>query len=352
MKPIRYISIIAILLSINSVFGQRNPLELKDISISRHKSSIDYYRLAEKPLDGNYKTYNVRLDVPAGWTPQMKKAMEDNFFIEGFEKVEGDVADLSIISTVDEFAIGKDSMYASSEKDRYGKIEKVVSVIRVPYSYNYMTLLVNNIKNDTLYVGRRRNEDNYKFVAEDKDEDFNLGFTYSKRKEIYANLPQLVEKEKMKTIAGFSIYYSSRWTIDYGSRKTTEEISFYRIKDSKHYETYFFAAQLHKFGGLPASRTMPATENDRVKFFIDYNLNLIDKYKNSTPKAYAKISALSNYNVALIYYWFDNFDTCEHYISEGLKSGELKSDFEKLRKNIEKAKESLVKNKKKYRSER
>jgi len=330
-----YILILLSVILSSSLIAQPNPMEIKDISIAKEKVRISFYEHADEPLGEEYKTYNVFVETPSDWNDEMHKAALKSCFIEGFEEVGGE-ADLSIILQVAGFTLGKDTVFTSRVKDKNGNISQYESIIEVPYKLKYTTKLINNHTGQPLY--NHTQNDNGKWRSKTiKDTPLT---NFSELSRVQRSLPQQMKEFTLEKAESLAL--GSRWSAQYGSRYVMSDTEYARIKESKHYETYYFLAELQKFD----------TRRSDKKDFIDYNLNLVDKYKNALPKVQTKIKAIAYYNLANVYYWDDEFATAREYIAKGLETGELKSEFNRISKDCDKYEKKLRMNNKASRKER
>lgn len=309
-----------------ALVAQPNPMEFKDVSITKHALRVSYYEHADEPLGESYQTYNVFLTTPSDWNEVMNENAFKSCFIQGFERIDEEDTDLSIILQVQEFSFGKDTVYTNHVKGKDGNISEYTSIIRVPYLLRYTVQLLDN-KTDKLLYDKKETEKGEWKSGEIRDKPARRLENLSAARLDLQNLLEVFMEKK----AGMLVP-SNSWSAKYGTRNIVGETEYVRLKESKHYETYYFLAEIEKYdsGGMNKEE-----REAKIRGFIDYNLHLIEKYKDAMPKAYAKIRAMSYYNLANVYYWQDNFAMAREYIAKGLEAGELKSDFNRLSKDCD-----------------
>ena len=351
MKTIHYIALLVSLLASCQIFAQNNPLEMNKVALTKNKTTkVNYIRHPEQPLGQNHNTYNIRVVAPPNLSEDMIQHLENAMSISGYERVNTPNADLTLLLTINRFLIETPKVTMVDERNKKGDIIEHNTTVTIPYRLYIQGAVVDNSTNKVIASSNVSKTRDSSFIYSAKDEP-NRRRRFPNRDMLLHDAPNMAVDELMNATTGFLLEMSDKWDQLYGTKEVETIVMLLRPKDDKYEETHNMKYELAKLGNLPDLRVVDPKIIDEVGGFIRYNISLKESVQDYKPKAKAKLLAMTNYNLAVIYYWFDDFDTSEFYIKEGLKTGEEKSPLNSLQKEIRKTKELLYKNRKSNRSQ-
>lgn len=314
------------------------------VDLDRFHFTVQYRNMPNKQLNKDYNTYNLVF----GGSPTSKNfMMEDDMalaiYIHGWKKVNSN-GHLSIKTNFGDFMIKSSNINERKEevKDKDGKV--------TGYKYYYSTVVVYNFPISYMVIDNKGpvllNEtvsSSDKTWTSDEYGSYRMASDYfnNNRHIIRSNLARTNMQQALTSISNSLNYY-------YGYPPANNPTKLWILDNKKHPEYDLMQVQWKTFKEVAARVTYETvSEEDRKTLLsvIAYFDGLKTKYATS-DKTDKKMRYAAFFNNAMIYMWFlDNFDAAIKE-AEGLIANDFDTgDGKDLRKDAEKFKENMKKNK-------
>lgn len=317
----------------------------QNVTIDKESAPVRYYRMPDKPLDPSFTTYSRDIVAYGGdliKSGMTQSALEDEYLeLQGYEDVtqHGDVHIEATVSNFTVFSERRDSRQKKS-KDKDGK-EVVTTVYWMEVKYALpISLTVTDRKGrvlDDRFIFTLTDQRTYSTPTHKSISDLD-SYWRSNR------VRQLSDLHKTMLTDGFKkIYDAINYTFGY-MRITNEHARFETIGKKKHleYEKYQNAVETIKRG---FELMDPDKSLDPVKKAIAPALTFYQDQEKVYPerdKELSKIKHICLYNLALAYFWVEEFDKATQFAQATLRLDEKDRDTKRLLEEIEEVKASLT----------
>ncbi len=324
----------------------------QNVTIDREPVPVKYYRMPDEPLDASYKTYSTEVVAYSGDLIRSGitvASLESEYLtLDGYTKDQHD-GDVSLQATVSDFTVFSErrEFRQSKSKDKAGK--EVITThywIEVKYALPVSMTVRDRrgyVLDDrfifTLTDQRTYNTPSYKSIS-DLDSYWRINRTR-----------QFSELHKsMLTEAFRKINETVNNTFGY-RRITNENARFETIGKKKHleYDKYRKAYDTIKKGFALMD---PDKSLDAVRSAVEPALTFYqnqEKVYPSTDKDLLKLKHICLYNLALAYFWLEDFDQATEFANATLSLDDKDRDTKRLLEEIDEVKISIERANKKSR---
>jgi hypothetical protein len=314
------------------------------VDLDRFHFTVQYRNMPNKQLSKEYNTYNLLFGgSPTSKNYMMEDDMNPSIFIHGWKKVSSN-GHISVKTSFGDFMIKSSTVNERKEevKDKDGKV--------TGYRYYYSTVIVYNfpisyqvIDNKGPVLLNETVSSNDKTWTTEEYSSYKMASDYynNNRSIVRSNLARTNMTQALSAISSSLNYY-------YGYPPTNNPTKLWILDNKKHPEYEPMQVQWKTFKEVAARVTYEGVSEEDKKTLLSviaYFDGLKTKYATS-DKADKKLRYAGYFNNAMIYMWFlDNFDAAIKE-AEGLIANDFDTgDGKDLRKEAEKFKENLKKNK-------
>ncbi|HLF65243.1 MAG TPA: hypothetical protein VI603_15870 [Saprospiraceae bacterium] len=339
ISVLRWLSVCAML-----VFHTGTPIA-QNVTIDRESAPVKYYRMPDEPLDPSYKTYTTEVVAYSGDLIRSGitvASLESEYLtLEGYAKDQRN-GDVHLEATVSDFSVFSETRESrqSKSKDKDGK--EIVTThywIEVKYALP-VSMSVRDRDGHVL-------DDRFIFTLTDQRSYSTPSYKSTSDLDNYWRINrtrQLAELHKsMLTEAFRKIKEIVNNTFGY-RRITNENARFETIGKKKHleYARYKKAVETIRKGFTLMD---PDKSLDAVRKAVEPALTFYqnrEKAYSSTDKDLFKLKHICLYNLALAYFWLEDFDKATQYAQAILKLYEKDRDVKRLIEEIDEVKTSLL----------
>lgn len=321
----------------------------QNVTIDREPVPVQYYRMPDEPLDPSYQTFSTEIVTYGGELIKsgitVSSLESEYLYLEGY-RLDQRNGDVNIEATVSDFTIFSESRRnrQRTTKDKDGKeVQTTVYWIEMKYALP-VALTVSDKQGRTL-------EDRFIFTLGDQR-------TYSTPE--HRSITDIDSHWRINRTRKISDLHKSMLTEafqkirdavnnQFGYRRiTNENVRFERIGKKKHleYTKYEKAIETIKKG---FALMYPDKSLDPVRTAVEPAL----AFYKSQEKVYpahdddlSKIKHICLYNLALAYFWLEDFDQATQYAQTLLKIDDKDRDAKRLLEEIEYVTQSLEQAKK------
>lgn len=325
------------------LFFASNLVKGQTVTIDNVSVPVEYYRIPDEPLDASFKTYSAEVSMRSGElfrTGLSEGSLESEFIIlSGYQKVFAS-GDVHIEATIGEFRTYSErtGTHQTKSKDKDGKeTVRVQYYVELRYSQP-IAYRVTDRRGRTL-------EDEYVYHSSD-DQTWKSSY-YSSRSDLdrfwRSNRNyKLGELQKERIRQGLKLVYQ-RINDRYGYQLISENERIEKIGRKKHplYSGYNTAAETVKkaFKLMEAEKSLNDVAG-QVQHAIDF-YKTADATCRSGNKDDLKLKHIGLYNLALIYFWLEDFENARLYAESIYKFDAKDKDAKRLLEQIDYVQSSL-----------
>jgi len=321
----------------------------QNVTIDRESASVRYYRMPDQPLDPSYKTYSTEVIAYGGELIRSGitvTSLEDDYLVlDGYTKVQSN-GDVEIEATVSDFTVTSERRETrqSKSKDKDGK-EVVTFSYWMEVKYTMPVSMTVRDKSGTVlddrFIFTYSDQRTYNSIPYKRLSDLDNYWRSSRTRE----LSEL--HKSMLTEAFRKIHETVNNTFGY-IRITNENARFETIgrKKHPHYDKFKKAVDTIKKGFALMD---PDKSLDVVRQAVESALTFYqseEKQYSATDKDMSRLKHICLYNLALAYFWLEDFDKATEYAQATLNIDDKDRDAERLLGEIEEVQASLRRAKK------
>ncbi len=314
------------------------------VTINRESAPVEYYRMPDQPIDPSYTTYSVDISMRTGElfrTGLTEASLENQYlFISGYQRVL-DRGDVHVEASIGDFNVygERRGTQQTKSKDKDGKeIIRTQYYMELRYSQP-MALRVTDKKSRTLedeYIYHMSDDQTWRSPHYNSLSDLDR---YWRSSRTY----KLAELQKNRIMQGMKVI-SDKINNNYGYRLINENERFEKIGRKKHpaYGGYDNAVETIKqaFKLMDANKSLEEvrkTVQPAIDFYKD-----ADSKCGTADKEDLKLKHIGLYNLALIYFWLEDFEMARQYAEEIYKLDTKDKEAKKLLEQIDYVASSIL----------
>lgn len=330
------LKITTLLLLCSGIYAQR-------VDLDKFTFNHRYTRLPDNALDPSYTTYSVNVNKTVALDYYSNESVNNMINIQGRKKVNSP-GHLQININME------DLMIESSEVKERVEVRKDKDGKETGRSYYYKVEVIYSFQADASvkdYTGKQlrtyalsayREKKNYSTAEYSKSSDA-VNFYNNNKLEIKT---QLVSGEINKAISSLN----SSLNYNFGYMAITSSEHLWVLGSKKHEEYATYVEKCGTFKNILESMTptsIPEAVNTQVQQTVDYFIQLADKYADTEDKGQKKLRYGAFYNLAIIYFYTEQFDKAIEYANRLIANDYDSKDGEKIIKDIKSVQDDFVK---------
>lgn len=316
----------------------------QNVTIDKEPVPVQYYRMPDEPLDPSYQTYSTEIVTYGGELIKsgitVSSLESEYLFLEGY-RLDQRNGDVNIEATVSDFTIFSEIRRHRQRKtkDKDGKeVQTTVYWIEMKYALP-VTLAVSDRQGRTLedrFIFTLADQRTYSTPEHKSTSDLDSHWRIARTRKISDLHKSMLTEAFQKIRDAINNQFGYR-------RITNENARFERIGKKKHleYAKYQKAVEDMKKG---FELMDPDKSLDAVRTTIEPSLAFYKAQEKVYPAGdedLAKIKHICLYNLALAYFWLEDFDQARQYTQALLKMDEKDRDAKRLMEDIDYVKLSL-----------
>lgn len=317
----------------------------QSVTINHESAPVKYYRMPDKPLPPNYTTYKPDISIPYHELTRIGSneatLIDQYLFLEGYRKVTTG-GDVMIEAGISEFMIWGEHMNTrrSKSKDKDGNEQVKLSYsMEVKYSLPMSVRVTDKMDNTLLDRNIFTMSDTRTWTSTTYNNISDLqSYWRIQKKTRMADLQRDLMKEGLKKI-------SDLINNQFGYKRIDDHARFEVIGKKKHpeYELYQKNVEIIKAGFrlMSADKSLEEVKvkiNPALAFYVD-----AEKNYQTGSKDGERLKHLCLFNLALAYFWVENFDQARQYAQAIQKWDPKDKAAKKLLEEIDYVQSSLAK---------
>jgi hypothetical protein len=321
---------------------------LLPLSLMAQRTDLDkawfnytYRHLPSRLLDNSFMTYSVKVEKTVALDMYSNESANSLINIEGRKKVDGK-GHFNVVVNLSDLIIESTEVKERVEihKDKDGKETGRSYYYKVDVTYSFAAdAKVTDFKGSQIAVYSLANRSTKRVfsTSEYSSSSDAVNFYNNNKLEIKT---QLVKQNIEESLSSLDLSLNN----DFGYKTITSREYLWALGSKKSPEFAAYGQAIETLKGALESisnEAIPANINERMQPAIDYFIGLAAKYTDPEEKDQKKLRYGAYYNIALSYYFTEQFEKAVEYANLLVTNDYDKKDGENMVKDIRKVQEEL-----------